>query len=140
MKTFTRALAFTLILAATLTARAADRLYAVVSYMHIPDGSNQEDYLGLEKLWQRLHQKAVDSGFCRGWYLHRVENGGRNQFVTVEIYDSLDKVAARWPDSMRAGLYNSEEMAKIRRPGEFRDLTRSVTATNLSRSALASVI
>jgi len=125
MKMLKAAIGLTCIIAGTLAARAQERLYAVVNYMHIPEGQSHEEYIALEKLWQRLHQKAVDTGFCKGWYLSRVENGGRNQYVTVELYNSLNKYADRWPDSMRAGLYNSEENAKMQQTGQLRVLTRS---------------
>jgi hypothetical protein len=60
------------------------------------------------------------AGFCTG-----VENGGRNQFVTVELYDSLDKYTQRWPQSIREGLYNSEEQVTMGLTAQRRILTHS---------------
>jgi phosphoribosyl-dephospho-CoA transferase len=48
--------------AATLSARAQNHRYAIVEYMHLPEGKGEEAYLATEKLWQRLHQRAVDAG------------------------------------------------------------------------------
>jgi hypothetical protein len=106
-------------------AEASPTLYVAVDYMRVADGRSKADYIALEQLWQRLHQKAADAGICRGWYFDRVENGGRNQFVTVRVYDSLEKLAAPWPDSLVQGLFNEEEMKKINQTGEFRALTRT---------------
>lgn len=125
MKFIKNTILLTLCLAGALSAQAQQRLYAVVDYMHLGEGQSSEQYLALEKLWQRMHQKAVDTGLCRGWYLSRVENGGRNQFVTLRVYDSLEKMAEPWPDSLRAGLYNSEETARMKQTGQTRTLTQS---------------
>jgi len=125
MKLISKALLFTVAVVAAIAARAEDRLFAVVDYMHLPEQRNAEDYIALEKLWLRLHQKAVDTGLCRGWYLNRVENGGRSEYVTVRVYDSLDKAVNPWPESLRSGLYNSDEMAKIRQGGQIRQLIHS---------------
>jgi hypothetical protein len=125
MNLLTKAIVLVLLAAGGLAARAQEHLYAAVDYMHIPEGQSAEQYIGLEKLWQRLHQKAVDAGLCRAWYLDRVENGGRSDFVTVRLYDSLDKMVNAWPDSLRAGLYTSDETAEMRRTGQFRSLIHS---------------
>ena len=93
--------------------------------MHIPDDKSGQDYVALEKLWQRLHQKAVDAGICHAWVMNRVENGGRNDFVTVRLYDSLNNLAAPWPDSLIQGLFTSQEEAQMRKTGEVRQLTHS---------------
>ena len=124
MKRFTNILMLSLLMTGGLATRAAEKFYAVIAYMHIPEGQSREEYLALEKLWQRLHEKAVDTGFCHAWYLNRVENGGRNHFVTVELYDSLEKFSNRWPESLRAGLYNSEENEKMGKTGQTRVLTQ----------------
>jgi hypothetical protein len=125
MKRLTTVLVLTALAFAAASARAAERLFVAVDYMHIPETSSEADYLAVEKLWQRVHQKAADSGLCRGWYLDRVENGGRNQFVTVRVYDSVEKLVDPWPESLTKGLFNSEEQAKMARTGAVRNLTRS---------------
>jgi hypothetical protein len=122
---FARTLFLTLLVAGALSARAQQRLYAVIDYMHIPEGKSEDAYIAQEKLWQRLHQKAVDTGICQGWYLDRVENGGRGDFATVRLYNSLDKLANPWPDSIVQGLYTPEELAKMHKTGESRDLIHS---------------
>jgi hypothetical protein len=113
-----------LLLAGTLPARAQSppRRYAVVEYMHLPEGKSEEAYLATEKLWQRLHQKAVDQGTYLAWYLEKVENGGRGDFATVTVYDSLDKMANPWPDSITQGLFNAEEMKTMQDTEKTRDL------------------
>jgi len=54
-------------------------------------------------------QKAVDAGICQAWYLEKVENGGRGDYVTVRVYNSLDKMANPWPGSVTNNLFNAEE-------------------------------
>jgi len=113
-----------LLAAGTLPARAqsSPQRYAIIEYMHLPEGKSEETYLATEKLWQRLHQKAVDAGTYQAWYLERVENGGRGDFVTVTVYDSLDKMANPWPDSMMKSLFNAEEMKTMQDTAKTRDL------------------
>jgi hypothetical protein len=101
------------------------RLYAVVDYMNVPDEKSEQDYIAIEKLWQRIHQKACDAGICRGWYLERVENGGRNHFATIRVYDSLDKIAGPWPDSLIKGLFTSQEESQMNQTAQVRHLTHS---------------
>src|ERR1043165_6471754 len=93
MNRLTTTLLINLLTAATLTAHAQNHRYAVVEYMHLPEGDTEKAYLATEKLWQRLHQKAVDAGICQAWYLEKVENGGRGDYVTIRVYNSLDKMA-----------------------------------------------
>jgi hypothetical protein len=108
--------------AASLSARAQNHRYAIVEYMHLPEGKSPDTYIATEKLWQRLHQRAVDAGICQAWYLERVENGGRGDFVTVRVYDSLDKLSNPWPDSIRKNLYNSEELVTMQKTEQTREL------------------
>src|SRR4051812_33786650 len=79
MNRLTFTLLLSLLAAGTLSSRAqkSPQRYAVVEYMHLPEGGSEEAYLATEKLWQRLHQKAVDAGTYQAWYLEKVENGGR---------------------------------------------------------------
>lgn len=98
-------------------------MYAVVEYMRVAQGHDADEYVALEKLWQRLHQKAVDAGICRGWYFSRVENGGANQFVTVRVYDSLDRLRNPWPDALFEGLFSAQEMEKQEATESVRHLT-----------------
>lgn len=113
-----------LLAAGTLAARAQTQRYAVIEYMHLPEGKSEEAYLATEKLWQRLHQKAVDAGNYQAWFLERVENGGRGDFVTVTIYNSLDKMNDPWPDSLAKDLYNAEETKVMQDTEKTRDLIR----------------
>ncbi len=138
MKRFSKVLLFLCILGAASVARAQqEHLYAVIDYMHIPDGKSEQDYIALEKLWKRLHQKAADAGICRAWYLNRVENGGRNDFVTIRVYDSLNKIADPWPESLTKGLFTSQEEAQMGQTEQVRNLTHSelweVEASALSK-------
>ncbi|MGA2658472.1 MAG: hypothetical protein ABSH34_13285 [Verrucomicrobiota bacterium] len=126
MKRLSTVLLSLCLLGAATAARAQQpHLYAVIDYMHIPDDKSDQDYIALEKLWQRLHQKAVDAGICRGWHMDRVENGGRNDFVTIRVYDSLNKIVDPWPDSLTKGLFTSQEEAQMNQTAEVRQLTRS---------------
>jgi hypothetical protein len=126
MKRLSTVLLFLCLLGAAVAARAQQpHLYAVIDYMHIPDDQSAQDYIALEKLWQRLHQKAVDAGICHGWYMNRVENGGRNDFVTIRVYASLTNIAAPWPDALIKGLFTSQEEAQMMKTAQVRQLTHS---------------
>ena len=122
MNRFVRTLLLTLLVTTALAARAQERRYAIVEYMHIPEGKSPDAYVATEKLWQRLHQRAVDAGICQAWYLERVENGGRGDYVTIRIYNSLDKLSNPWPESIQKELFNSEEEKMMNRTEETRDL------------------
>ena len=125
MKLIVRNLLFLALLCpGALSARAQEHRYAVIEYMHIPEGKNPDTYVAAEKLWQRLHQRAVDAGICRAWYLERVDNGGRGDFVTIRVYDSLDKMSNPWPESIQKDLYNAEESKTMKATEETRDLIR----------------
>jgi hypothetical protein len=103
-------------IAACLPARAEEKSYLIVNYMRVQMARRSRTIWRWRSFGKRLHQKAVDTGFCKGWFLHRIEGDAGNRFVTVEIFDSLDKYAQRWPASMREGLYNSEELGEMTRP------------------------
>jgi hypothetical protein len=122
MNQLKRTILFALVATAACLARAQEHRYAIIEYMHIPEGKSRDTYIATEKLWQRLHQRAVDAGICKAWYLESVENGGRGDFVTVRIYDSLDKMANPWPDSIQKNLFTSDESAIVRKAEETRDL------------------
>ena len=126
MKRFKAVLLCLGLLCAASVARAQQsHLYAVIDYMHIPEGKSDQDYIAVEKLWQRIHQKAADAGISRAWYLERVENGGRNDFVTIRVYDSLNKIADPWPDSLTKGLFTAQEETQMNQTGNVRYLTHS---------------
>jgi hypothetical protein len=115
-------------LTTALTVFAQERTFIAVDYMHVPDSSSEAEYLSIEKLWQRIHQKAADEGICLGWYLYRVENGGRNQFATVRVYDSAAKAVSPWSaplSTLVKELYSAEEQGKMAKTGQARILTRS---------------
>ena len=114
-----------LLTSATVLGAQQQRLYAVIDYMHIPDDKSEQDYIALEKLWSRIHQKACDTGICRGWYLERVENGGRNDFVTIRVYDSLNNIAEPWSDSLMKGLFSSQEETQLNQTTQVRQLVHS---------------
>ncbi len=118
-------LACAMVVAGILSVRAQPTLFAVADYMFVGPEKSETDYLATEKLWQRLHQKAIDAGICRGWYLQRVEQGGRHSFVTVRVYNSLDKIANPWPSELSSELYNDEEQAKMQQTEKTRELVQS---------------
>lgn len=119
-----------LLLAAALLATGslstvAQPLYAVVDYMRVAQDRSPDEYIATEKVWQKLHQRMVDLGTCRGWYVFRVENGGRNEFVTVRLYNSLDKMAQPWSEEHFKAALTAEEMKKVPETQKIRLLTRS---------------
>ena len=117
-----------LTVAAALSCQAQERLFVAVDYMHLSDSSNERAYIELEKLWQRIHQKAVDGGRCRGWYLDRIENDSRNQFVTIRVYDAAKNLFEPWPGPLPTLIkdhFSTEEAAIMEKTEQIRQLTRS---------------
>lgn len=122
MISITRAVAIALLAFAGLAAEAQNRTFLVVDRMHIREGQSSEAYIATEKLWQRLHQRAVDAGICLSWALYKVENGGRTDYATVRAYHSLDKMSNPWPDSIAKDLYSPEESKMMGQTGKTREL------------------
>lgn len=122
MKSIARTVAIALIGFAALAANAQNRTFLVVDRMHIPEGQSSEAYIATEKLWQRLHQRAVDAGICLSWALYKVENGGRTDYATVRAYNSLDKTSSPWPESITKDLYSPEESKLMNQTGKTREL------------------
>ncbi len=122
MISIARTVAIALLGFAALAANAQNRTFLVVDRMHIPEGRSAEAYIATEKLWQRLHQRAVDAGICLSWALYKVENGGRTDYATVRAYNSLDKMSNPWPDSITKDLYSSEESKTMSQTGKTREL------------------
>lgn len=122
MISIARTVAIALLGFAALAANAQNRTFLVVDRMHIPEGQSAEAYIATEKLWQRLHQRAVDAGICLSWALYKVENGGRTHYATVRAYNSLDKMSNPWPDSIAKDLYSPEESKMMGQTGKTRDL------------------
>ena len=128
MNLFFRTLLTALVLALSASrATAQQRLFAIVDYMHVPDSSSEKEYVALEKLWQQIHQRSVDAGNCLSWAVYRVENGGRNQFVTVQVYDSPAKFMDPWGEPLEKlfkNLYTDAERAIMDKTDAIRVLTR----------------
>ena len=122
MISIARTVAIALLGFAALAANAQNRTFLAVDRMHIPEGQSSEAYIATEKLWQRLHQRAVDTGICLSWALYKVENGGRTHYATVRAYNSLDKMSNPWPESIAKDLYSPEESKMMSQTGKTRDL------------------
>jgi hypothetical protein len=128
MQHIIKALLVVLLFVGSLNVRAQERLFASADFMHLPEFGSEIEYMALEKLWLRIHQKAVDEGRCLGWYLFRIENDSRNQFVTVRVYGSANKLFDPWPGQLPdlfQRLYSEEEAAIMEKADEIRVLTRS---------------
>lgn len=109
-------------------AHAQETLFAAVDYMHLSERSTERDYLDMERLWQRIHQKAVDEGRCRGWYVYRIENDSRHQFATVRIYDKPAYLFEPWSaplPTLIKDLYTEDEARIMNRTEGIRSLTRT---------------
>jgi len=109
MKTLTKIISLCGLLTAAAVGQAQEKHYAVVNYLQVREGQSVDEYLALEKLARRSHQKAIDSGLCQGWFLHRVDGGAGSRFVTVELYRSLDKYARGAPAILDEALFNPQE-------------------------------
>lgn len=107
------------------TAHAQDKHYLVVTYLQLPSGKGVEDYIAAEKLRMRLHQKAVNEGHIRGWFLYRVEGGKSGQLVVAEVPTSLDSHGKGRPASLAEGLFTPEEMAQLNRADAQRKMLRT---------------
>ena len=106
-----------------LAAQAQTRVFTVIDHMHIPEGKSADDYIAVEKLWQRVHQKKVDAGICLNWALYKVENGGRTDFVTIQTYDSLDKsTTPNGLNSLPKDFFSSDEEKVMQGTWASRDI------------------
>lgn len=103
--------------------------YAVLDYMSVPEGKD-ELYLSVEKVWSKMHAATRESGIQLGWFLAKVnrfegpEPG--HQYVTVQMYDSWDKindVSPQWNEVFER--LSDEEKAIVNRTGESRSLVNS---------------
>lgn len=125
MKTLTKIIALCGLLTAADVSQAQEKHYAVVNYLQVREGQSVDEYLALENLARRSHQKAVDSGVYQGWFLHRIEGGAGKRFVTVELYKSLDKYARGVPASLHEGLFNPEERETMQQTDQRREVVRT---------------
>ena len=98
----------------TFGLKAQEKAYAIVTFVQLSPAQSVEDYLAVEKLRARLHQKAADQGFHKGWFLHRIDHAGAAQFAAIEIHPSLDSYAKGPPASLQEGLFSPEELAQLK--------------------------
>jgi hypothetical protein len=104
-------------------------IYVVVDYMKVAKDKTA-DYLEVEKIWKKIHQKRVERGLINSWFLYKVENAAQNardyQFVTVQVFDSFAKLENPYPDDIFTAVYPGPELAGyMKKTGESRDLIRS---------------
>lgn len=124
-KSKTISLLAALLLASAVQAAEDQRMYAVIDYMRVEQSHSPQEYLALEKVWQKLHRKAVDSGVCRGWHLVRLENGGRNEYATIRLYDNAGQALNPFPSDLYRAAFNEEDLKTVQETEEIRHLTRS---------------
>jgi len=116
-------------LALSSRAQAPATVYAVVDYMKVPK-DKAADYVEVEGLWKKIHEKRLEKGIIEAWYFYQVENAQRDsrdyQYVTVTVFDSFAKLENPFPAEVFSSAYSPEDLQKhMKKTGESRDLIRS---------------
>ena len=132
MKSLTLVSALLLSLSFVQSGTCADTpspIYVAVEYTKVAKDKTS-DYLEVEKIWKKIHQKRVERGLIRSWYLYKVQNAVQDardyQYVTVQVFDSFAKLENPYPDDVFTDVYPGPELSGyMKRTGESRDLIRS---------------
>lgn len=75
-------------------ALAAPTLFLQFDFMKV-SSANMTDYLAVEDFWSGIHQQRADRGDIIGWDLWTLAPAGQSQgsqYLTVQLYDSFDKL------------------------------------------------
>ena len=99
--------------------------YAIIDHMQLNDGSSETDYVELEKLHRRLHQRRVDGGVMEAWFMNRVKSRGSSQFVTARLYDSLSQYEEPLPHGEWREAFTDEERQIVWNTGKVRRMLSS---------------
>ena len=89
MKSTPRIMLFLLIAVLPITLLAQNPTI-ILAYMKVTPG-HMSEYLEVEQVWKKVHQKAVELGVHNGWQLWRNVHAGMNdpyQYITIQWYDN----------------------------------------------------
>lgn len=101
--------------------------FAIVDYMKVPEGGNNE-YVSVERdIWKPMHQEWVDQGKMESWALWRIPypggTGAEYHYATVQIFDD--------PKTMENRMDDMEAVFKKVHPGM--DADKAFARTEASR-------
>lgn len=104
-------------------------VYAIVDYMKVSK-DKVNDYLEVERIWKKIHEKRLEKGLITAWYFYQVANAPADardyQFVTVNVCSSFSSLENPFPEDVFSSVYSNEELQKyMKKTGESRDLIRS---------------
>ncbi|MBT8233860.1 MAG: hypothetical protein KJN84_14605, partial [Bacteroidia bacterium] len=111
---------------------AAPRSYNSIAYMKVEPGMHDE-YVELEKAWQKIHQRNIDAGKYGSWHVYQVlypngANESYNYIVRTHL-ENEDQLAAyinnySMPDDWKS-ILSEEEIALIDKTSEIRTWVNS---------------
>lgn len=104
-------------------------VYALVDYMRVSK-DKVNDYLEVERIWKKIHEKRLEKGLITAWYFYQVDNSPGDsrdyQYVTVNVCNSFASLENPFPDDVFSSVYSNEELQKyMKKTDESRDLIRS---------------
>lgn len=131
--------------ASTLSAQAEDTQYAIVEYMKVKPGM-EEQYQACEAVWKKVHQARKEAGYIVGWQLEQVLYpsglGTAYDFLTitqVKSWSAMAKLQETWNEATWAELtkgLTSAELELADKANDYRDLVKREIWT-VDDSALA---
>ena len=103
--------------------------YLLREYMKVNPGK-ESDYLKVEKVWKKIHQRRIKEGKISSWTLSKKVYGGSYasyDYVTTTVFKSgkeMDEAASLNWDYITAGL-SPEDLAIVNTTGDTRKMTSS---------------
>lgn len=95
-----KTIAVILILLSFLVSLQAQTIIGVVDYMKV---DNHNEYLEVEKVWQKIHEQRLKEGMIVGWAMYQVmfkTVEDPYNFITISWYDSFSKLDKEIPQSI----------------------------------------
>jgi len=83
----------------------AQAIIGVVDYMKV---DNANDYLEMEKNWQKIHEQRFNKGMIVGWSVYKVmfkTTEDPYNFITVSWYDSFSKLDKSIPENIMKAAF-----------------------------------
>lgn len=84
---------------------SGQNMIGVLDYMTVND---QEEYLEVEKQWQKIHEVRMQEGEIIGWVVYQIMYKTAEDpynFVTVSFYDAFSKLYKEIPDHIYKAAY-----------------------------------
>jgi len=109
----------------------SQNIIGVVDFMKVEDPN---EYLEVEKLWQKIHEERIKQDMITGWMvcqvMYKTADDSYN-FVSVSWYDAFSKLDKGVPESVLQAAYPEKNEA---------DWKAFEERTNKSRSVISSII